>query len=174
MAKVSLNAITPLKKLDPVEVMINDQQVIVKQYLPVNEKLAVIEKVLNYSLDETGFFNPLRLEIFTVLAVIEAYTNISLTEKAWQDVMKTYDALVMNNVIDEVIASIPEVEYDSLFDAIEESAMHTTQYITSFVGMMKTVNTDYSNTKINVEEIMSSLNAPDQVGLLKDILEKIG
>lgn len=174
MAKVSLNAITPIKKLDPVEVMINDQQVIVKQYLPVNEKLAVIEKVLNYSLDETGFFNPLRLEIFTVLAVIEAYTNISLTEKAWQDVMKTYDTLVMNNVIDEVIASIPEVEYDSLFDAIEESAMHTTQYITSFVGMMKTITNDYSATKMNVEEIMSTLNKPEEIGMLKDILEKIG
>jgi hypothetical protein len=40
--------------------------------------------------------------------------------------------------------------------------------------MMKTVTNDYDATKLNVEEIMKTLDQPEKVGLVKDILDKIG
>jgi hypothetical protein len=53
----------------------------IKYYLPVKEKLEVIEKIVNNSVDENGFYNPMRVRIYTVLELVEAYTNLSFTAK---------------------------------------------------------------------------------------------
>lgn len=174
MAKVSLKAVTPIKKVDPRMITIGEQEVEVIQYLPVNDKLALVERVLNLTIDDTGFLNPVRLEVYAILEIVKTYTNISITDKMMDDAPKTYDVLMINGVLDSVIAAIPEDEYDAIFDAIEDCAEHTVKYLTSFVGMMKTVTNDYDATKLNVEEIMKTLDQPDKIGLVKDILDKIG
>ena len=174
MAKVSLKAVTPIKKVDPRMITIGEQEVEVIQYLPVNDKLALVERVLNLTIDDTGFLNPVRLEVYAILEIVKTYTNISITDKMIDDAPKTYDVLMINGILDSIIAAIPEDEYDAIFDAIEDCAEHTVKYLNSFVGMMKTVTRDYDATKMNVEEIMATLDQPDKIGLVKDILDKIG
>lgn len=174
MAKVSLNSITPIKKIDSVKIKIGEQEVEVLQYLPINDKLALAERVLNMTLDDTGFLNPVRLEVYTYLEIIRTYTNISITDKMMENAPKTYDLLEMNNILVEVVNAIPEEEYNALIGMIEDSAEHTVKYLTSFVGMMKTVSQDYDATKMNVDEIMNTLDNPEKIGLVKDILDKIG
>lgn len=174
MAKIAVNSITPVKKISPVTVTICEQPVEVVQYLPVNDKLALVERVMNYTIDDTGFFNPMRLEVYTLLEVVKTYTNISITAKMMEDAAKTYDILEMNGVFDAVIAAIPEGEYDTLFGAIEECTEHAVKYLNSFSGIMKTITQDYDATKMNVDEIMQTLNQPEKIGLVKDILDKIG
>jgi hypothetical protein len=174
MAKVSLKAVTPIKKVDPRIIKIGEQEVEVIQYLPVNDKLALVERVLNLTIDDTGFLNPVRLEVYAILEIVKTYTNISITDKMLENAPSTYDLLMINEVLDHVIAAIPEDEYDAIFDAIEDCAEHTVKYLNSFVGMMKTVTNDYDATKLNVEEIMKTLDQPEKVGLVKDILDKIG
>lgn len=174
MAKVSLKAITPIKKVDPRIINIGEQEVEVIQYLPVNDKLALVERVLNLTIDDTGFLNPVRLEVYAILEIVKTYTNISITDKMMENAPGTYDLLMINEVLDHVIAAIPEDEYDAIFDAIEDCAEHTVKYLNSFVGMMKTVTNDYDATKMNVDEIMKTLDQPDKIGLVKDILDKIG
>lgn len=174
MAKVSLKAITPVKKVDPQIIKIGEQEVEVIQYLPINDKLALVERVLNLTIDDTGFLNPVRLEVYAILEIVKTYTNISITDKMMENAPSTYDLLMINEVLDHVIAAIPEDEYDAIFDAIEDCAEYTVKYLNSFVGMMKTVTNDYDATKMNVEEIMKTLDQPDKIGLVKDILDKIG
>lgn len=174
MAKVSLKAITPVKKVDPQIIKIGEQEVEVIQYLPVNDKLALVERVLNLTIGDTGFLNPVRLEVYAILEIVKTYTNISITDKMMENAPSTYDLLMINEVLDHVIAAIPEDEYDAIFDAIEDCAEHTVKYLNSFVGMMKTITNDYDATKMNVEEIMKTLDQPDKIGLVKDILDKIG
>lgn len=174
MAKVSLNAVTPIKKVESRMVKIGEQEVEVIQYLPVNDKLALVERVLNLTIDDTGFLNPVRLEVYAILEIVKTYTNISITDKMIDNAPKTYDALMINGVLDSIIAAIPEDEYDAIFDAIEDCAEHTIKYLNSFVGMMKTVTKDYDATKMNVEEIMATLDQPDKIGMVKEILDKIG
>lgn len=174
MAKISLNSITPIKKVDSIKIKIGEQEIEVLQYLPVNDKLALAERVLNMTLDDTGFLNPVRLEVYTYLEIIRTYTNISITDKMIENAPKTYDLLEMNHILVEVVNAIPEEEYNALIGMIEDSAEHTVKYLTSFVGMMKTVSQDYDATKMNVDEIMNTLDDPDKIGLVKDILDKIG
>lgn len=168
-----MSKITPIKKLDPISVNINEQDVTVEQYLPIQDKLAMIERILNFTIDNTGFLNPVRLEVFTVLEIIATYTNINITEKMMENAPKTYDSLMLNGVIDKIIEAIPEDEYNAVFDAVEECAEHTVAYLNSFVGMMKTINEDYSMSQMNIEEMMKNLE-PEKIGLVKEILEKIG
>ena len=174
MAKVSLNSITPIKKIDSVKIKIGEQEIEVLQYLPINDKLALAERVLNMTLDDTGFLNPVRLEVYTYLEIIRTYTNISITDKMMENAPKTYDLLEMNNILVSIANAIPEEEYNALIGMIEDSAEHTVKYLTSFVGMIKTVSQDYDATKMNVDEIMNTLDSPEKIGLVKDILDKIG
>ena len=174
MAKVSLNSITPIKKVDSVKIKIGEQEIEVLQYLPINDKLALAERVLNMTLDDTGFLNPVRLEVYTYLEIIRTYTNISITDKMMENAPKTYDLLEMNNIFVNIVNAIPEEEYNALIGMLEDSAEHTVKYLTSFVGMMKTVSQDYDATKMNVDEIMNTLDNPEKIGLVKDILDKIG
>lgn len=134
----------------------------------------MIERILNSTVDTTGFLNPVRLEVFSVLEIINTYTNINITEKMMDNAPKTYDSLMINGIIDKIIEAIPEDEYNAVFDAIEECAEHTVSYMNSFVGMMKTVNENYNMAGMNIEEMMSSLGDPDKIGFVKEVLEKIG
>ena len=155
-------------------ITVNEQEIEVVQYMPIQDKLAMIERILNFTIDNTGFLNPVRLEVFTVLEIISAYTNINITDKMMENAPKTYDSLMINGVIDAIIEAIPEDEYNAIFDAIEDCAEHAVNYLNSFVGMMKTVTEDYNVTKMNVDEMLNTLGDPEQIGLVKDILEKIG
>lgn len=174
MAKVSLSAIAPIKKIDPVTIQINGQDIEVIQYLPTQEKLALVERVLNRTIDDTNFFNPVRMEVYTVIEIINTYTNISITEKMVENAPKTFDTLVMNKIVDAVIAAIPEEEYDTVFDAVEECALHIVNYLNSFSGILKNSTENYDATRFNLEDIIATLDQPDKIGFVKEVLEKIG
>ena len=174
MAKVSLNKITPVKKIEAITITLNEQVVEVEQYLPVQEKMAMLEDVLNHTIDETGFFNPTRLEVFFILYLIKTYTNISITDKMIEDAPKTYDLLEMNGIIDAIINAIPDTEYEMLYDAVETTSQHVSEHITSFAGTIKTVLSDYNAAKMDVDAITRALSDPGQIGLVRDILDKLG
>ena len=44
----------------------------------------------------------------------------------------------------------------------------------SFSGMMKTVSDNYNIANMNADEIMNKLDDPEKIGLVKEVLEKIG
>lgn len=174
MAKVSLSAVTPIKKVEPIHITIGENDIEVIQYLPIQDKLALVERVMNATIDTTGFFNPVRMEVYMSLEIVKTYTNISITDKMMENAPKTYDLLVVNGVLDTIISAIPEEEFNSIFDAVDECSQHAVNYLNSFVGMMKTISENFDATKMNVEEIMNTLDQPDKVGLVKEILDKIG
>ena len=174
MAKISFNKLTPIKEVEDKVIKIGDQEVTVIQYLPINDKLSIVERVLGNAIDDTGYLNPIRLEVFTNIEIIKTYTNISITDKMMENPTKVYDLMILNGILDKVIDAIPEDEYEDVFNAVIESGEHVVKYLDSFVGMMKTVTDSYKNTEMNVEKLMSDLGDPEKIGFVKDILDKIG
>ena len=174
MAKISFNKLTPIKSVDATMITIGENEIIVERYLPMADKAAFVERVLNAVIDDTGFINPMRLDVMFHIELIKTYTNISITEKMMENPSKVYDLLILNNVLSAVLEAIPEEEYEDLIDNITECAKHTVDYLNSFAGMIKNITTNYDTTKMNVEEIMNTLGDPNQVGFVKDILDKIG
>ena len=174
MAKVSLSKIAPIKKIDSVVINIGEEEISVIQYLSTDEKIALIERVLNATVDDTGFFNPMRLEVYFHLEMIRTYTNISITDNMMANPTKTYDLLVMNHILDTVLEAIPEEEYNFLFDTAEDCATHITEYNNSIMGVLNSASQDYTKTSANFNKMLEDLDDPAKIGFVKEILEKLG
>lgn len=174
MAKISLSKIAPIKKIDPVIIMINDQPIEIVQYLPVQEKMEMLENILGRTIDETGFFNPTKLEVFFTLYVIKTYTNISITDKMIEEAPKTYDLLELNGIIDAVINAIPEDEYKEILNTTEETSKHIAAHLTSFATMLSNILEDYKSAQMDVDAMSRTLSDPNSMGLVREVLTKMG
>ena len=91
MAKVSFTKLGLSKNQSINNVAWNDCIIEVKQYLPINEKLNLISNVINFAHDENNYSNPVKVDVYTALEIMYAYTNINFTDKQKEDVTKLYD-----------------------------------------------------------------------------------
>ena len=64
-------------------ILFNNQEIQVKNYLPINDKLALISDIINQSSTEEKYANPVQVEVYTAINIIEYYTNINFTEKSY-------------------------------------------------------------------------------------------
>ena len=174
MAKLSFNKLGLTKNQDVVNITFNNQVIEVKQYLPVNDKLQLISNVINQSADDNNFANPIKVSVFTVLEMIDFYTNISFTEKQKEDPAKLYDLIISNNLAKMITGAIPQVELDELMSGIKDSVEAIYKYKNSAMGIMEAISTDYSNLDFNASEIQSKLADPENMNFLKDVLSKLG
>ena len=174
MAKVAFSKLA-LKKQEEVKlVKIGNFDIEVKQYLPVNEKLDLVARVLNGAHDENNFPNPIKIEVIGTLEIIMAYTNISFTEKQKEDVAKLYDLLDSNGVVNTIIAAIPEEEYNFVIDGIDDTIEAVYTYQNSVLGILENITQDYSNLELDAQKLQEKNADPNSVSLLKDVLTKLG
>ena len=175
MAKVAFTKLG-LKKKDEVKtVNINNNIIEVKQYLPINDKLALISRVINLSHDSSNnFANPVQVEVIGTIEIIAAYTNLSFTEKQKEDYAKLYDLLEENGITKDLISAIPEDEYAFLIDGINDSVEAVYKYQDSILGILEVISQDYSNLDFDATKIQQQLADPDNLSLLKDVLTKLG
>ena len=152
----------------------NEQVIEVKQYLPVNEKLALISNVINQSIDENNFNNPLQVKVFTLLEIVYNYTNINFTDKQKEDSAKLFDMLYSSGFIAEVLDNIPNKEYGEIIEYINKSIKAYYDYKNSVMGILENISADYSNLNLDATEIQKKLGDPENMALLKDVLTKLG
>ena len=168
-AKMGLKMDTNVKVIK-----IGEQEIEVKQYLPVNDKLVLIGNVISSAADDNNFSNPIKLEVFTALEIVFAYTNITFTDKQKEDLIKLYDILESNGIFNEIIDAIPKVEYKSIIDGVEECSDAVYTYRNSVMGILDIIGQDYSNTQYEATSIQKALADPQNLSLLKDVLTKLG
>lgn len=174
MAKVAFTklGLKPNQEIKTIEY--NGQAIEVKQYLPINEKLMIMGNVINLSHDQNNFSNPIRVDVFSALEIIEAYTNINFTEKQREDPVKIYDLFKGNGLLDAIIKAIPEEDYTELMNGIYRSIDAVYTYHHSVLGILDTISTDYANLDLDANKIKEALGDSANMGLLKDILTKLG
>ena len=174
MAKVPFTKLGLSKNQEVKTIVFNEQTIEVKQYLPVNDKLELIANVINQSHDENNFSNPVKVGVYKTLAIIEAYTNINLTEKQKEDPAKLYDLFIGSGLRDKIIEAIPDAELSSLNVGLHESIDAVYSYQNSVLGILESVSQDYSQLKLDANEIKEDLADPNNLTLIKDILSKLG
>ena len=174
MAKVSLTKLGLKINQEIKTIEFNEQIIEVKQYLPVNNKLELISNVINLAHDENNFSNPVKVNVFTTLEIMYAYTNINFTEKQKEDPTKLYDMLISSGLICEVINAIPEVEYHEIICGVEDSINAIYTYRNSVMGILDAISTDYSNLDLNAADIQSKIADPENMAFLKDVLTRLG
>ena len=177
MAKIAFSKLGLTKdKLDEFQtVEFNDQTVEVKQYLPIAEKAELISRVLNNSVDDdAGYYNNLKLDMWLALEIVYAYSNINFTEKQKSDPMKLYDLLSSNKLLNLIIGLVPESEFYYLTKVTHELATAIYTYRNSALGILDSIGRDYSNLNLDATEIQKKLADPDNLTLLKNVVEKLG
>ena len=152
----------------------NDQEIEIKQYLPVNEKLEMISRIINNSADDMKFYNVGKIEIFTALELVFTYTNISFTDKQKEDVCKLYDLLVSSGLFAAVANEIPEEEIEWIEEVCEDTVQSIYAFQNSVMGILEAVGQDYSNLDLDASEIQKKLADPENMALLKGIMTRLG
>ena len=174
MAKVSFTKLGLTKNQEVKNVEWGEYTVEVKQYLPINEKLNLISNVINFAHDENNYSNPVKVDVYTALEIMYAYTNINFTEKQKEDVTKLYDLIVSSGLYTKVLEAIPDSEHCNLLNAIKKSIDAIYTYQNSIMGILENITADYSNLNLDATEIQSKLADPNNMTLLKDVLAKLG
>lgn len=174
MAKVSFTKLGLKVNQDIKTIEYNEQIIEVKQYLPINDKLTLISKVINLSADENNFANPVKADVFFTIEVLDAYTNINFTEKQKEDPCKLYDMLVSSGLFETIKNVIPKDEYDSLYYDTHQCITAVYKYKNSVMGLLETISGDYSNLNLDATNIQKALGDPENMELLKTVLTKLG
>lgn len=174
MAKIGFTKLSLKRKNETKTISINNNQIEIKQYLPVNEKLDLIARVINGAHDQNNFPNPIKIEVIGTLEMIMAYTNISFTEKQKEDIPKLYDLLEENGVIKDIISQIPEDEYNFIIDGINKTVDAVYTYNNSVLGILESVSQDYSNLDFDIQKLQNDIANPENLKLVKEVLTKLG
>lgn len=174
MAKVTFTKLALKKKEEVKNIKINDIDIEIKQYLPVNDKLDLIARVISGAHDQNNFPNPIKIEVIGAIEIIMAYTNITFTDKQKEDISKLYDILDSNGIINQIVSMIPEDEYHFLIDGINDTIDAVYTYQNSVLGILDTVSQDYSNLDLDAAEIQKKLADKDNLSLVRDVLTKLG
>ena len=174
MAKVPFTKLNLSKNNDIKILEWNNQKIEVKQYLSVKEKLDLIADVINLAADDHVFCNPCKIEIFELIEIILKYTNINITEKQQEDILKLYDLFISSNFAQAVKELIPKEEIIYLNSGIQETVKEIYRYRDSFMGVIEAAQTDYKDLNFEVDELENKISNPDNLTLLKDVVTKLG
>lgn len=146
----------------------------VKYYLPFAEKLELVSRIINQSVDDNGFYNPMRVKLYMALEVVYAYTNLSFTEKMKEDPFKLYDILVSTGIFTDIIDCICEKDWVEIQAGVWDTIKNIYDYRNSVMGILERVKDDYSNLELNAANIQDQLSNPSNMELLRDVLAKLG
>ena len=176
MAKVSFSKLGLTKNTDIKNIEYNGQNIEVKQYLPINDKAIIASNVLNYTIGNgtTRFINPLQVEVYTLLQVVEKYTNINFTDKQREDPAKLYDLIVSSGLWGLIFENINRDDYVAMINYINKIIEAFYSYNNSVYGILDNINKQYETMNLDATEIQKKLDNPESLALLKDILEKLG
>lgn len=146
----------------------------VKHYLPFKEKLELVSNIINKSVDDNGFYNPMRVKMNMVLEVTYAYTNLSFTEKMKEDPFKLYDILVSTGIFTDIVNVIREKDWIEIQDSVQATIKNIYDYKNSVMGILENISADYNSLNLDATEIQKQLAEGNGVEFLKEVITKLG
>lgn len=173
--KVGLTKLGLKKNTNLISLEWNGQVIEIKEYLPIEDKIGVIERIVNQSLDDNNFANPARIMINTTLEIMFAYTNINFTDKQKEDRLGLYDLLVSSGLWFYIKDKLDEIgELKIIISTSRAVIDEIYKYKDSALGILQAVSEDYSNLDLDAEKIREKIGNKENVEFLKDVMDKMG
>ena len=144
------------------------------KYLPFVDKLTVIGDIINQSIDDKGYYNPMRVKIYTVLEIVYNYTNLSFTDKMKEDPFKLYDTIMSTDIFKNILEAIGDSEWKEIQENVQKTIDNIYKYKNSAMGILEMITADYSNLNLDAQNIQAALGDPNNLTLLKDVMTKLG
>lgn len=173
MAKLAFSKLGLKNNNQVVNINYNEQTIEVKQYISVNDKLKLISDIINNTVDEHSFCNPVKVKVYLSIGIVENYTNISFTEKQKEDIVKLYDLIQSNGLFDKILAAIPAEEFNDLLNSTWDSVDAIYTYRNSVMGILDNVSADYDNVNVDVNKTIEQIKNLDH-SFLSEVMNKLG
>ena len=175
MAKVAFSKLNCKTNTDVGTFEWGDQIIEVKAYLPIAEKFTLMLNVLNDVVDDAAFYNPSKVDLFLTLETVFAYTNISFTEKQKENCAKLYDMIVSSGLWDDILTVLPKSEFNELTQTIYQTVHQIYSYRNSARAIIENLSENSDTLSQTAEEVMNKVqSAPEEMKLLKDVIDKLG
>ena len=173
MAKLAFSKLGLKNNNQVVNINYNEQIIEVNQYISVNDKLKLISDIINNTIDEHSFCNPVKVKVYLLIGIVENYTNISFTEKQKEDIVKLYDLIQSNGLFDEILTAIPDEELNDLLNSTWDSVDAIYTYRNSVMGILDNVSADYDNVNVDVNKTIEQIKNLDH-SFLSEVMNKLG
>lgn len=141
MEKITYASLKLKTKTDVQSFDFEGNKIEVLQYLPFEDKYSLIMITLQNAYEE-GIYNPLKLDMYFHLYLVYLYSNITFTNKQKENELKLYDTLKSNGILDKILENIPESEYTTLFEYLDEVVRTKTKFNRSVVSLIGSLIND--------------------------------
>ena len=168
---LNLDKISYQDKIENNEMTYDGQNFIVRSWIPMEDKLALIGNIINASIDDNTFYNPARLHIFYVMNMVKEYTDIDFKE---MNIMYAYDLLDVSGLWDIIEKYIDENEINFIKQNIKETITNIYAYKNSVLGMIDAMNQKSEDLKVDGEALQKVIGDPENLTLVKQILDNLG
>lgn len=154
----------------PKTIKIGETEVKVLQYLPAADKYDLVNITMQESI-ENGVVNPFKLDMYFHLHLVMMYTDIIFSDEDRLDDFALYDTLITNDVINLVVNTMDEDEYNSLFAMVEEFSDAMAEYKKSTAGMLENLMTVLPEQASKLQEAIDGIDK-DKVVAMADVMKK--
>lgn len=120
---------------DVTEIQVGENVIEVKKYVPVQEKIELIEKALAEARNGK-VVNDIKLDMLFHMYMVMAYTNIIFTDKQREDMGRLFDCLSSSGVLDKIIEAIGDDEYEYMYNSMTQLRDDTVDVDLSFGSLM--------------------------------------
>lgn len=148
-----------------------DKEIKVSQYLPIDEKIALIDIVLQKSM-HNGMIHPLQLKKYYELGLVYMYSDIVFSEKDRADEAKIYDDLWASGLLDEIIKRIAPREIQTCAEMLKETKIAIEKYKVSAIGIIETLINVIEEEAPHIMDTINNLTPENAQQLLQMISSK--
>lgn len=175
MAKVPFTKLKCKINTNIVPFQIGEETISIKQYLPIQEKLKLIGRVIMYAHEEDkNYANPLKVKVITDMELVYAYTDISFTIKQRDETDKTYDLLYSSGLLNLILEAIPQDEKDLIYAGIQKTIDSIYTYQNSAVGIMDAISNNYNEASFDVDKIQNTIKELSTSPIIQEVLPLLG
>ena len=136
---------------------IGDKEIKVLQYLPLEDKIDLIQIALQKS-EENGIYNEMKLDMYFNLYIVYMYTDLEFTDEEKANEFTLYNELQSNEIIINIIGAIDEDEYITLIDYLEMMKKNNEKYKRSAAALFQTMIQDLPKNAAAAAEIVDNFD----------------
>lgn len=175
MAKIPFTKLKCKTNEEIKTISFNDEVIEIKQYLPIQDKLGLIGRVVEFAHEQDhNYSNPVKADVFRDLEIVFNYTNISFTDKQKEDVAKLYDQMYSSGLLNAIMAAIPAEERNDIGVGVYDSIESVYKYQNSALGILDGIKSGYNQTEFDVAKLQETVKDLADSPLVKDIMPLLG
>ena len=100
-------------EIETAEIIVGGEKIHIKSYLPTAEKMDLVDALKMEVLNEPIINQP-KLDALLNIFIVINYTDIEIENRDVDNLLRVYDYLEYNGIIEAILQKIPKVELDAL------------------------------------------------------------